>query len=159
MSDRHDPPSVLVVDDQADLRRAIRRVLERAGFAVSEAGDGRAAARMFRRLGPDLVLLDILMPRHEGIEAIVEIRETCPGARILAMSGGGNFDAGEVLRLAELLGATGTLRKPFGNAELLAAIRRCLPPPRRLSAAASAGCINVDPIGSPVPQANPIPKS
>jgi DNA-binding response OmpR family regulator len=75
---------------------------------------------------PDLVIVDILMPGKEGIATILELRETNPDARILAMTGGGNFAATDVLRIAELLGADNSLKKPFEPTALLETVKRCL---------------------------------
>jgi len=66
------------------------------------------------------------MPGKEGIATILEMRETYPEARILAMTGGGNFIAGDVLRIAELVGADSSIQKPFAPAALLSSVKRCL---------------------------------
>jgi DNA-binding response OmpR family regulator len=66
------------------------------------------------------------MPGKEGIATILELREANPEARILAMTGGGNFAASEVLRVAELVGADNSLEKPFAPAKLLSTVKRCL---------------------------------
>ena len=118
--------TVLVIDDDPVIRSVVRRVLEEKGFEVSTAGDGQSGLRRFAELNPDLVMVDILMPGKEGIATILELREAHPDARILAMTGGGNFTAGDVLRIAELLGADNSLKKPFHPAELVATVKRCL---------------------------------
>lgn len=118
--------SVLVIDDDPAMCRVVQRVLERHGFEVSIASDGQSGLSRFAELTPDLVIVDILMPGKEGIATILEMRESRPGARILAMTGGGSFAAGEVLRIAELIGADNSLKKPFAPAELVATVERCL---------------------------------
>jgi two-component system, chemotaxis family, chemotaxis protein CheY len=118
--------SVLVIDDDPVVCSVIQRVLEKKGFTVSTAPDGQSGLSRFAELKPDLVIVDILMPGKEGIATILELREANPDARILAMTGGGNFTAGDVLRIAELLGADNSLKKPFEPAALLATVRRCL---------------------------------
>src|ERR1700736_427637 len=106
--------SVLVIDDDPVVCSVVQRVLERKGFAVSAAGDGQSGLNRFAELNPDLVIVDILMPGKEGIATILELRKANPNARILAMTGGGaNFSAGDVLRIAELLGADNSIKKPF----------------------------------------------
>ena len=118
--------SVLVIDDDPVIRTVMQRVLEGGGFAVSAAGDAQSGLSRFAELEPDLVIVDILMPGKEGIATILELREANPKARILAMTGGGNFTAGDVLRIAELIGADNSLQKPFAPADLLATVKRCL---------------------------------
>jgi DNA-binding response OmpR family regulator len=118
--------SVLVIDDDPVVCSVVQRVLERDGFTVASAGDAQSGLSRFAELNPDLVIVDILMPGKEGIATILELRETNPDARILAITGGGNFAAGDVLRIAELLGADNSLKKPFAPAKLLATVRSCL---------------------------------
>jgi DNA-binding response OmpR family regulator len=118
--------SVLVIDDDPVTCEVVQRVLETGGFAVTSAPDAQTGIGRYAELSPDLVIVDILMPGKEGIATILELREANPDARILAMTGGGNFQAGDVLRIAELLGADTSLKKPFRPAELLSTVRRCL---------------------------------
>jgi len=118
--------SVLVIDDDPAICLVVQQVLQRRGFEVSTAGDGQSGLQRFAELNPDLVIVDILMPGKEGIATILEMREAQPDARILAMTGGGSFAANEVLRIAELVGADNSLKKPFAPTELVATVERCL---------------------------------
>jgi DNA-binding response OmpR family regulator len=118
--------SVLVIDDDPVFCTVVQGILENDGYAVTSAGDAQTGISYFGELNPDLVIVDILMPGKEGIATILELRETSPEARILAMTGGGNFAAADVLRIAELLGADNSLQKPFHPAELLDTVKRCL---------------------------------
>jgi DNA-binding response OmpR family regulator len=118
--------SVLVIDDDPVVRQVVQRVLESDGFTVALAADAQSGLSRFADLNPDLVIVDILMPGKEGIATILEMREANPDAHILAMTGGGNFAVGDVLRIAELIGADSSLKKPFRPAELLATVKRCL---------------------------------
>ena len=118
--------SVLMIDDDPVVCAVVKGVLESEGFAVCSAGDAQTGLNRFAELNPDLVIVDILLPGKEGIATILELREANPDARILAITGGGSFAAGDVLRIAELLGADNSLKKPFQPAELLATVRRCL---------------------------------
>src|ERR1700680_1216734 len=111
---------ILLIDDDPQLRRLLSRVLKGAGHTVREAKDGREGIELFHRTRPALVITDIVMPDTEGIETIRELRREAPALPILAISGGGNLSL--YLRLADELGATTTLAKPFGNDELLSAV-------------------------------------
>lgn len=78
------PHCVLVVDDNAQLRRIIRAEIESAGLEVcGEAVDGLDAIEKVRDLKPDLIVLDLSMPRMNGIDAAREIARICPGLPIL----------------------------------------------------------------------------
>jgi len=118
--------SVLVIDDDPVFCRVVEGILENDGYAVGSVGDAQSGISRFGETQPDLVIVDILMPGKEGIATILELREANPDARILAMTGGGNFAAGDVLRIAELLGADNSLKKPFEPAVLLDTVKRCL---------------------------------
>jgi two-component system chemotaxis response regulator CheY len=118
--------SVLVIDDDPLFCRVVEEILGNDGYAVESAGDAQSGISRFGEMRPDLVMVDILMPGKEGIATILELREANPDARILAMTGGGNFAASDVLRIAELLGADNSLKKPFEPAALLATVKRCL---------------------------------
>jgi DNA-binding response OmpR family regulator len=118
--------SVLVIDDDPVIRAVVQRVLEGEGFAVATAADAQTGLSRYAELRPDLVIVDILMPGKEGIATILDLRDTDPQAQILAMTGGGNFVAAELLRIAALIGADNTLEKPFHPEELLSTVKRCL---------------------------------
>ena len=118
--------SVLVIDDDPLFCTVVEGILHNDGYAVTTAGDAQTGISRFGELNPDLVIVDILMPGKEGMATIIELREANPEARILAITGGGNFAAGDVLRIAELLGADNSLRKPFAPSALLATVKRCL---------------------------------
>ena len=118
--------TLLVIDDDVDVRRTIARILRNAGYDIVEAGDGASGMAALQRDHPDLVITDIIMPDQEGIETIVRIRELSQ-VPIIAISGAlvtGEFNA---LRDAMLIGADATLGKPFRADELLAQVRKLLP--------------------------------
>lgn len=117
---------ILLVDDEHATRRVIRRMLEAAEHEVTEAADGSDALHEFAAGSFDLVVTDLIMPGKEGIETIMEMRQSKPGTKVLAISGGGQFKAEGLLDMAGALGATGTLAKPFTSDELLAAVDRIL---------------------------------
>ncbi len=120
---------ILVIDDDAAVRRIIGRILERADHAVEFAANGAEGLQKFRTRRPDLVITDLYMPEKEGIETIQELRAEWPDLRILAVSGGLYGDIAGPLIDAELLGASATLAKPFTPDELQAAVARLLTQP------------------------------
>ena len=123
---------VLVIDDEAAIRTALRETLGEAGYAVAEACDGIEGVETLRSEPADAVVMDIYMPHQDGFETIRALRRVAPNVRIIAISGGsrGDFDP---LKAAELLGADRALRKPFGIGDVLTALGEVLPtdPPRR----------------------------
>jgi PAS domain S-box-containing protein len=122
----HRGARILVIDDDGQLRGAIRRVLEQAGYDVREAADGAAGLRLYREQGADLVIVDIFMPGRDGLEAIRDLRGEPRQAKIVAFSGGDQTGRLEMLRVAEVIGASRTLTKPVALKELLATVRDLL---------------------------------
>ena len=104
------PPSVLLVDDTADLRALVRMALERRGDfrVVAEAGDGREGVDSAKAHQPDVVLLDIAMPVMSGLEALPLIREVCPTSTVIMLSG---FGADKMATQALRAGADGYIQK------------------------------------------------
>jgi len=109
--------TILIADDEDDLRAMVRAMLESFGFGVLEARDGKEAVDLFRERsgGIDLVLLDMMMPRMTGEEAFAEIRRIAPSARAVLVSG---YD--ERGRIGEIVasGFSGFLQKPFRRRDL-----------------------------------------
>ncbi len=107
-------PSVLVVDDQDQVRQLIRETLEQAGYEVEEARDGKEGLDRYRAKSTDLVIMDILMPDQDGLEAITTLCREFPGTRVIAMTGGSDaIGILNFLDVAKMLGARRTLQKPF----------------------------------------------
>jgi DNA-binding NarL/FixJ family response regulator len=113
---------VLLVDDQTLLRQGFRLVLggEDDLLVVGEAGDGLEAVRMARATRPDVVLMDVRMPRSDGIEATREIVHQVPNARVLILT---TFDLDEYAFAGLAAGASGFLLKDVAPADLVGAIR------------------------------------
>lgn len=102
--------SILVIDDERNVRRVLRVILEECGYRVFEAADGRAAYHCIQKHQTDLVITDLVMPGEEGLETIPRLLALAPGLKIIAMSGAAE---GVYLQLAIALGAAKALRKPF----------------------------------------------
>jgi CheY-like chemotaxis protein len=115
---------VLLIEDDASVRRLVRRMLERGRHEVTEADNGRAG---LDRLGSgvfDLVITDIVMPEMDGIELLIALRKHHPSLRVIAMSGGSRTGQMDFLGSAEKLGASAVLHKPFTLDVLTTAIAR-----------------------------------
>jgi len=110
---------ILVIEDNAQVRRTLVRILKAAGHDVREAADGVIGMKLFEEARPALIITDIVMPEQEGIETIRLLRQRAPSLPILAISGGGRLD---YLSFAMELGATATLSKPFGSDQLLSTV-------------------------------------
>ena len=119
-------PKILVIEDDKSFRNVLVQMLDKAGFEVSQAGDGNQAIEICRQVQPDVVLTDIIMPDKEGLETIQELLALCPNMRIIAMSGGGRVGPDSYLPLAKKLGAKAALQKPFMRDDLLSAIAEVL---------------------------------
>jgi two-component system OmpR family response regulator len=113
---------VLVVDDDAGIREMLRFALEKAGFAVAEAGDGRAALAAFAAATPDLVVLDILMPEIEGTEVCRRLRRDSRVPIIFISSC--DEDTDRIVGLE--LGGDDYVTKPFSPRELVARVKAVL---------------------------------
>lgn len=115
---------VLIVDDDAALRRSVRRMLEMRGYKVYSAADAHEARQQVDFVGPpDLVLMDLVLPGIEGREAANLLLARYPGLRILYMSG---YTSQESVRMGSLNPRQELLRKPFELSELLEAVEGAL---------------------------------
>ncbi len=113
---------VLVADDARFMRQLIREIIEPEGFeVVGEAADGRAVVEEFSRLQPDVVTMDIVMPKRSGIDAAKEILALDPTARIVMVSALGQ----EALVMEALqAGAADYVVKPFKPDAVIATLRK-----------------------------------
>ena len=128
--------NIIVVDDELDVRDAIKRVLDRAGYSVRTTGDVAEALAELKRCSADVVITDIIMPKINGVEAIDLIRREFPAVRIIAISGGGNFGTSgyqpnaittsAYLAAAQRAGAHLVITKPFESKDLLKVVDQVL---------------------------------
>ena len=117
--------TILVVDDEAQVRNLMKLVLERQGFTVLTAGDGRQATEVFREHKDDIVcvLLDLTMPHMSGEETYVELHRIREDTPVILVSG---YSEEELKERAENVGFAGFLKKPVGSQALLEKVRAVL---------------------------------
>ncbi|MGD0283679.1 MAG: response regulator [Dissulfurispiraceae bacterium] len=117
--------SILIIDDDSDVRNTLKHVLECHDYKVYEASNGKEGIESYRRINTDIVLTDIFMPEQDGLEAIREIKREFPEAKIIAMSG---IDKGkwDFLKIAGYLGATDCIRKPFAPEDIIRMVESAL---------------------------------
>ena len=113
---------VLVVEDAEELAHLVERELTSAGYIVLVAADGEEAVEMHSREKPDLVLLDWMLPKLDGLEVLRRIRDSSPTPVLMLTAKGEEID--RVMGLE--VGADDYLTKPFGMRELLARVRALL---------------------------------
>ncbi|TLP80121.1 PAS domain-containing hybrid sensor histidine kinase/response regulator [Maribacter sp. ACAM166] len=115
---------VLVVDDNTENRDIIKRLLQPIGFKIKEAKNGKQAIDLYTQWGPQVILMNTIMPVMNGKEATIKIRQLKDGKdpTIIAVSAGAFDDKGEDLLE---LGADAFVRKPFMETELLEKIKQC----------------------------------
>lgn len=114
---------ILVIEDDESVRASICMTLKTHDFEVDEAGNGEKALWMLRRAPFDIAIVDMMMPVMDGLETIRELKASFPSLGILAISGGSRYANLDFLKVASVIGATATLNKPFGGADLIAAIQ------------------------------------
>jgi DNA-binding response OmpR family regulator len=111
--------TVLVVDDEPTIADVVSRYLERAGYATVPAGEGREALRLADEHGPDLVVLDLMLPGMDGLEVMRRLRERDPAVLVILLTAKGEHAD----RIAGLrMGADDYVVKPFSPAELVARV-------------------------------------
>jgi signal transduction histidine kinase/CheY-like chemotaxis protein len=117
--------TVLVADDEDTIRALARRILERAGFTVLLASDGREAIEIFRRehARVRMVLLDLTMPHLDGEACYRELRQVDPAVKVVMSSG---YNEQDVVNRFAGKGLAGFVQKPYTASELITMVRQCL---------------------------------
>ncbi len=116
---------ILIIDDEVNLRAAIREVLEYAGYEAAEAGNGPQGLTQAETIHPDVILLDVGMEEGNGYELCRRLKSNPTTRHIPVLLMTGKPDA-TLHRAAEAVGALGCLRKPFRLEALLAAVQGAL---------------------------------
>lgn len=119
--------TILIADDQEDVRNMLSALLGSLGYNVLLAEDGQDAVEKYSEHGESigLILMDIIMPRKNGIHAYIEIKAMNPATKIILMTG---YDAGHLGELAALnIPIPEFVLKPFSSVDLLKTITKHLP--------------------------------
>ncbi|MBR6029894.1 MAG: response regulator transcription factor [Clostridia bacterium] len=117
-----DHPTILLVDDDASIRRLVQLYLEKEGYTVRTADRGDDALAEFRHLPPDLMLLDVMLPGLDGLQVLTQVRKTSQIPVIMLTAKDETFD--KVIGLG--LGADDYITKPFDSKELVARVKAVL---------------------------------
>lgn len=120
---------ILLVDDDLQFQQMLKQSLERVGHTITTAGDGVEALNIFKEGAFDLIITDIIMPKKEGIETIMDLKAAQPNLKIIAISGGGRIDADDYLVYAERFGAACTFNKPIDRDKLIQKISELMAKP------------------------------
>ena len=132
-------PTILIVDDEEDIRELVSLNLAREGYDLLEAGDGLVALNLARKQCPDLIILDLMLPQKDGFSVFRDLRSDSRthGIPVLMLTARGKLDD----RLAGLhMGADDYITKPFSPKELLLRVRNVL---RRTKTPPSATVVEV----------------
>lgn len=117
--------TILIADDEPTVANTVRMILERSGYQTMIAHDGDTAARLIRELGPDAVLLDVILPGIDGVEVAIQACRTAPHCKVVLFSG--RPDAADLLARARAQGYNfDILAKPARPLELLEKMRELL---------------------------------
>lgn len=113
--------TILIVEDDKFARTFLKDCLAELNCRVEEAVDGDEALAKIAQVTPDIVLLDLVMPKRSGLQVLAEVRAAAPTPPILVVS---NLDTEKLIQQALSAGANGYISKPFAPIEVLTAVRR-----------------------------------
>lgn len=117
---------ILVVDDEKPVREMVQRMLEYHGHQVTALSNGVDALDVCKKNDIDLVITDVIMPKKDGLEIIIDLRFNFEDIKIIAISGGGRSLPRDYLDVAKDFGAVRTISKPFDQQELISAVNDAL---------------------------------
>ena len=114
--------NILVIDDELQVREILQHMLERKGYSVLLAEDGEEALEICSNHDLDLMIVDMVMPKKNGLETIQEVKRDYPAIKIIAISGGHMVGPKRYLDNAKTFGADRFFEKPFSRGEMLEAV-------------------------------------
>jgi len=116
---------ILIVDDEKQINNILSRYLKK-NYQVSIAENGLQALSLLKKETFNLIIMDVIMPEKEGIETLIEIKNTYPNIKIIMMSGGGKIGPQSYLKIAKAVGADEVIEKPFELSDLHNIIKKLL---------------------------------
>jgi YesN/AraC family two-component response regulator len=119
--------NILVVDDNLMMRKLIRNLFHEDNFIIEEATNGVEGLEIVKQHPIDLIITDIIMPKMEGLELIMNVRRDFPNIKIIAISGGKPY----YLYMAKKLGIEGIFTKPLNHQVFLKAVKKLIQFPTR----------------------------
>ena len=117
---------ILIVDDDLEVNEMLVQFLRGSGYDAQGVSDGRLVSAALDASPFDLIISDLIMPEQEGIETIMNLRNSGSKIPIIAISGGGRFRPEASLHMAQMLGANCALAKPVALSSLLESVKDCL---------------------------------
>jgi CheY-like chemotaxis protein len=124
---------ILLIEDELEQRELFKTMLEKAGYEVLVAPNGKIGIQLFHQQPCDLIITDIFMPQEDGIETVIDLKKQRAKVKILAISGGGRWSpygphvrADEPLEIARKVGADQILKKPIKIQHLLETVNDLL---------------------------------
>jgi YesN/AraC family two-component response regulator len=117
---------VLIIDDEPYILLMLKKMLEKAGYEVDLASNGKEGMYLFEKDSADLVITDIIMPDKEGLEIILEMKKQRPDLKIIAISGWGRISPESYPECATHFGASRVFQKPFKQKELISAVNELI---------------------------------
>ena len=120
--------TILIIEDDSQIRSMLREALETAGHCIFESQNGTEGVAVYRAQSIDLVICDLVMPEKGGISTIQELFHDYPSLKVITMSGFSKQLGRTTLEFTKQLGALCALRKPFELSEMLGAVHNALQP-------------------------------
>jgi CheY-like chemotaxis protein len=117
---------ILLIDDNPAVLRVLHNLFLAEGHSVEDAPDSATGVMKHHEHPFDLIITDIVMPEKEGISTIIELRHEYRDLKIIAMSGGGEFEPYGYLDIARRVGADRTIAKPFSAKEIMEVVNDVL---------------------------------
>ena len=113
---------ILVIDDEELVLTFLENILVEEGYEVVTAKNGEEGLELFEAQPADLVITDIIMPKRDGLDTILQLKKSVPDLPVIAISAGGNIPKERYLAVASYMKNTTTIPKPFSREEILSAI-------------------------------------